>query len=691
MPAYIVQPPFETFTDIDGQPLEAGFVWLGVANLDPQENPIAAFWDEALTIPAPQPLRTSGGYIFNSGTPARIFVGANSYSIRVMNKSGSQLYTLTNATSIDPNASGIEYMPAGTGAVATTVQSKLRESVSVFDFMTDAQRLDVSSGTGAISISAAWQSAVDYCRDNVCKTVTMPPGAYLHTVPLNMTTAARNGISFIGLGGRRSGVTIKCSTGAWAVELVGSAWTKWSGIYFTKGDSNISTGTFLLAGTALNTECLNHTFEHIFIDVYNPTAPTSYGTIGYAVIGSEENTWFSTQTYAGTPILISSVSSLISDDYPSAYQTVLAAHSAGVNTFAGENSLITWDQKSANIVLFGANSTDFGNAYLSNVNVGTPGAAVEAIRVLGGTLEGLKGKLKIESKSSLLNIVSESTQITGWSLDCQFGAIVTSTESWIKFNFTSSFIGEFVNSNICINLYSITDPSFDNKAILFSLAARSELPIGKFANLQFYINRPLANIGVPWFPATMVGTSKNVTLNCLDATYTLVDRVTQRINLLQQFYLGLGTAAPSTIATIKLPNIVAGFSSRSGTLTIQGIIHNQNWLDGSSGVEEDITECPFVVANGFVSINTGSITVGAAGGDSFITPVSSAVSSNSASYLYTGAKLDLVYTAGTRTIAVNVGPKGTGPNIGAIFAFIDGVSIEMKTLGRFEESIYITV
>jgi len=601
---------------------------------------------------------------------------------------------LTHTLLADGDSAGaslVGYMPAGVGAVVTNVQSKLRESVSVFDFMTEAQRENVLTGTGSISISDAWQAAVDYCRDNVCKTITMPPGAYLHTVPLNMTTAARNGISFVALGGRRAGVTIKCATGAWAVELVGSAWTRWSGIYFTAGPSTVSKGVFLLGGTTTDTECLNHNFDHIFIDVYNATAPASYGTIGYAVIGSEENTWHTTQTYAGTPLLIAANYSVISADYPSAYQTVQAAHSPGVNTLSGQNALITWDNKSANVVLQGANSVDLGNTYCSNINIGSPGSAVEVIRVLGGTLEGVKGKLKVEGKQILLNVTSASTQMTGWDLECQWGAITANADAWIKYNDISTFTGEFVNSKIRISLYDSAATAFNGKAIMSSLTAMDELGNGKFANLRFEINKPLANIGLPWFPSTMVGVSQNVSMRCLDATYTLKDRVTQKLDLQQQFYLGLGNAAPSTVATIKLPTIVAGFSSRSGTVTVEGIIHNQNWADGSAGDEADVSECPFKVSNGFISPKSGVIAVGAVGGDSWLTPSSAAVSTNSASYLYTGAKLDLVYTAGTRTIAVNIGPKGTGPNIGAILAFIDGVSIELKTVGRREELIYIAI
>jgi hypothetical protein len=589
-------------------------------------------------------------------------------------------------------AAGLSYTPAGTGAVATTVQAKLRESVSVFDFMTSAQKTDVINGTGSISISAAWQAAVDYCRDSAtCKTIIMPCGTYLHTIPLNVTTSARNGISCIGIGSRRGGVTIKCSTAAWAVELVGSAWTRWTGIYFTQGSSTISKGCFLLGGTATDTECLNHNFENIFIAIYNAGAPSSYGTIGYGVIGSEENTWIATQTYAGTPLLISTQYSTISTDYPSTHQTVQASHSAGVNTLAGENMLVCWDLISANVVLYGANSVDLGNVYCSNLTVGTPGSAVEVIRVLGGTCEGVKGKLKVESKQILLNITSASAQMTGWDLDCQWGAMTANTNAWIKFNNASAFTGEFVNSQITFNLYNSAATEFNNKPIITSINARDDVGACQFSNLLFRINKPFANIGAPWFPFLVVGPSFNVKLECTDLGYTLQDSTTQRINIYKQYYLGGGNASPSTVATIVLPAIVAGYSARSGTVLVSGIIDALNWNDGSGGNETDLSQAPFWVANSFISPNTGVIAVGAAGGDSFITPSASAISTNSGSYLYTGVKLDLVYNSGPRTISINVGPKGTGASIGGILAFLDGFVIELKTIGRKEEIIYMTM
>ncbi len=140
MSALSVNPTFPIFTDIDGQPLENGYVYIGTANLDPQGNPINVYWDAALTQLAVQPIRTRGGYPVNSGTPARLYVNSD-YSIRVMNQNGSTIYSAPAATErinsaliSNIDASQVTYTPAGTGAVATTVQSKLRETVSVTDF-----------------------------------------------------------------------------------------------------------------------------------------------------------------------------------------------------------------------------------------------------------------------------------------------------------------------------------------------------------------------------------------------------------------------------------------------------------------------------------------------------------------------------------------------------------------------------
>lgn len=124
MSALSIQVPFPVFQGRDGQPLENGYVWIGEPNLNPQTNPVVAYYDEALTIVAPQPLRTLNGYVSRSGTPAQIYVDGVNFSILVQDSKGSMVYNFPDGSGISPNAAGVVYDPA-TGA-PTTVQSRLR-------------------------------------------------------------------------------------------------------------------------------------------------------------------------------------------------------------------------------------------------------------------------------------------------------------------------------------------------------------------------------------------------------------------------------------------------------------------------------------------------------------------------------------------------------------------------------------
>lgn len=90
MSAVTVNTPYPTFTDIDGQPLEDGYVWIGVSGLEPQANPQTAYWDAALTQVVTQPVRTRGGYPLNGTAIGRLYTGS-SYSIKVQNKNSSTL------------------------------------------------------------------------------------------------------------------------------------------------------------------------------------------------------------------------------------------------------------------------------------------------------------------------------------------------------------------------------------------------------------------------------------------------------------------------------------------------------------------------------------------------------------------------------------------------------------------------
>lgn len=134
MPALSINVPFPVFQDRDGQPLDNGYVYIGTPYLDPQTNPVQVYFDDALTIPAAQPLRTINGYVSNAGTPAQLYVNGVNFSIKVLDSKANLVYSFQDGSGISPNAAGVQYDPAGAGAVSTTVQAKLRETVSVKDF-----------------------------------------------------------------------------------------------------------------------------------------------------------------------------------------------------------------------------------------------------------------------------------------------------------------------------------------------------------------------------------------------------------------------------------------------------------------------------------------------------------------------------------------------------------------------------
>jgi hypothetical protein len=193
MTALSIQPTFPIFTDIDGQPLEAGYIWIGTANLNPITNPINVYWDAALTLPAAQPIRTIGGYPVNAGTPARLYVNSD-YSIQVQNRNGSVVYSAPAATErysgevieITFNdvtgqlgSDRVNFLQAGTGAVTRTAQAKMRDVVSVKDFG--------AVGDGVTDDTAAIQAAVDAAYTNYNKTVFVPNGIYKLTGRITIT------------------------------------------------------------------------------------------------------------------------------------------------------------------------------------------------------------------------------------------------------------------------------------------------------------------------------------------------------------------------------------------------------------------------------------------------------------------------------------------------------------------------
>ena len=109
--------PFDYFVDANGTSLDAGYVYIGDPNKDPRQFPIAIYYDNGLTIPAQQPLRTSNGYIVRSGQPTYLFFAEGNYSVMVLDKNQNQVFYVA-----DVLLTG-NFSPAGKGDVEKVVAS----------------------------------------------------------------------------------------------------------------------------------------------------------------------------------------------------------------------------------------------------------------------------------------------------------------------------------------------------------------------------------------------------------------------------------------------------------------------------------------------------------------------------------------------------------------------------------------
>lgn len=547
-----------------------------------------------------------------------------------------------------------------------------------------------ATGTG----SAAMQWAIDTAAASVCKKIKLTSSAYTFTTPINVTSTAaidRSGIVVEGLG-RRGGTTIYADTGNILFELTGSAYTSWPDIYIVHGPTNPSTVAFFMAGTAAKPNCQHHDFTRTYVELYKADITgLTYGTVGYVVVGSEENTWSKTQTYASTPFIFTAYYSQVSAEYPSYFLplVVQAGHSCGVNTFSGENSLVTYDKKCPNIVLYSANTLDCGNMYLSNVEIGTNSTNQTAIKMLGGTLESLRGRFKIEGPGTLLELTGGI--IPGWDIVATYGAMAnaTVTDPVVLIHVDAATIFDMQNLNLRVAYYDPTAVPFVGKPIFGTTGTPNLTPV--LANFDVKVNQTQAQYNAIPFPAWFVGVVRNFNLRWADAKYFLDGGRHVLTTASHQIYLGAGDeTTPVDIAQIILPAITPNFSARSIALRAKGLLSACN-ASGGAG-EADMTNCYFDTTRGAYSVKDGAIVIGTTGteSDSLLAEQAvTAVSSDGGAYQFTGVDVNMVYNAGTRIVQLNALPVGTGTNLAGVNAFLHNLELELQTCGRLQELIYL--
>lgn len=81
--------PYTAIADVDGSPLDAGFLFFGEYGKDPELFPIEVFWDDEFTVPAAQPIRTRNGYPVRNGSPTKVYLKTAQHSIVIKNRNSA--------------------------------------------------------------------------------------------------------------------------------------------------------------------------------------------------------------------------------------------------------------------------------------------------------------------------------------------------------------------------------------------------------------------------------------------------------------------------------------------------------------------------------------------------------------------------------------------------------------------------
>jgi hypothetical protein len=157
--------PFPVFNDLDGTPLEAGYIFIGTSNLNPEVSPINVFWDAACTIPAAQPIRTVGGYASRNGSPGNLYVSQDTYSITVRDRNSVFVFAAFNQS----DAPTAVFNVAQQVITATAQQSTF--TLTTFTYLPGTDTLEVYRNGLHLTVN------VDYIETNSATITLTRPAA----------------------------------------------------------------------------------------------------------------------------------------------------------------------------------------------------------------------------------------------------------------------------------------------------------------------------------------------------------------------------------------------------------------------------------------------------------------------------------------------------------------------------------
>ena len=205
-------PQFQ-FNGANGLALSGGTLTTYLAGTTTLET---TYQDQALTIANTNPivLDAAGGCtIWLSDAKTYKFVLKNSAGVTQWTQDNINGTTSLSQLTASSGSSLVGYLPAGTGAVATTVQAKLRENVSVLDFYANGVSGAPVDPTGVIDSTLGIQAAITAARN-----VHIPVGTYkissTITIPSNTCVWGDGiGITILSMNAATTAITLTTSAG----------------------------------------------------------------------------------------------------------------------------------------------------------------------------------------------------------------------------------------------------------------------------------------------------------------------------------------------------------------------------------------------------------------------------------------------------------------------------------------------
>jgi hypothetical protein len=141
--------PLPIWLDGRGALLDAGYVYIGTVNTDPEivGNQLALFWDAAMTDAADQPLRTLGGVITNGSNPANVWFAETDYSVTIRDADSNLVDYIASSTQTGSDS----YQPLDADLTTISGQTNAAFGLGLLE-LTDEADLQAAAGIGTAGL-----------------------------------------------------------------------------------------------------------------------------------------------------------------------------------------------------------------------------------------------------------------------------------------------------------------------------------------------------------------------------------------------------------------------------------------------------------------------------------------------------------------------------------------------------------